>query len=264
MLAWHVLRAVLADLHLGQRPGDLTDFCVTVEMLGKSGAGEVIFLGDLFRALVGFSRFWDGGVRLGLAQLASLRAAGVRVVLLEGNREFFLDAADLSPYLDVAGPVHSFATGGRRFLLEHGDLINPRDRAYHFWRAVSKSAVARAWARLLPGRLARRIVFGAESRLAETNFSYRVQLPTADLEAAARRHFVAGVDVVLWGHFHRTWSFASGHHEAHVLPAWLDHRTVVWIDEAGVMLPGSGVVGQIVDTPPASWYQGHESAQETR
>src|SRR5664280_2733603 len=93
MLACRVLRAVLADLHVGQVPGDLDRFLATVAGLERRGAGEVVFLGDLFRALVGFSRFWDATVRRGLEELAALRRTGVRVVMVEGNRDFFLDAA---------------------------------------------------------------------------------------------------------------------------------------------------------------------------
>jgi len=174
MLACFVLRAVLADLHVGQSPGDLERFLAAMDEVRRRGAGEVVFLGDLFRALVGFSRFWDGTVKRGLGELAELRRGGARVVMVEGNRDFFLDAPELDPFRDTSGPVHSFVAGGKRFLLEHGDLINRRDRSYRFWRSVSKSVAARAWARLLPRRLAQRIVFGTESRLAQTNFSYRV------------------------------------------------------------------------------------------
>ncbi|OYV90825.1 MAG: hypothetical protein B7Z68_11240, partial [Acidobacteria bacterium 21-70-11] len=77
-----MLRAVLADLHVGQVPGDLDRFLVTVAGLERRGAGEVVFLGDLFRALVGFSRFWDATVHRGLEELAALRRAGVRVVMV--------------------------------------------------------------------------------------------------------------------------------------------------------------------------------------
>ncbi|HVN76638.1 MAG TPA: metallophosphoesterase [Thermoanaerobaculaceae bacterium] len=230
-----MLRAVLADLHVGQGPGDLERFVSSVSEVRRRGADEVVFLGDLFRALVGFSRFWDETVRRGLEELAALRRGGARVVLVEGNRDFFLDAADLDPYRDAGGPVHSFVAGGKRFLLEHGDLINRADRSYRFWRAVSKSGPARLWARLLPRRLAQRIVLGTESRLKETNFSYRRDLPAADLAAAARRHFAAGVDVVLWGHFHRSWVLTEGGREARVVPAWLETGAVVWIADDGAL-----------------------------
>ena len=154
--------------------------------------------------------------------------------------------------------------GKRRFLLEHGDLINRSDRSYRFWRAISKSGSARVWARLLPRRLARRIVLGTESRLAQTNFTYHVDLPEADLEAAARRHFAAGVDVVLWGHFHRPWSLVEGGRQAHVVPGWMETGAVVWIGDDGSLHSGPEEHGQLVDSAPSSWYQGWESLSETR
>ncbi|HUK11790.1 MAG TPA: metallophosphoesterase [Thermoanaerobaculaceae bacterium] len=259
-----MLRAVLADLHVGQVPGDLDRFVAAVETLRGRGAGEVVFLGDLFRALVGFSRFWDDTVRAGLEAVAALRRDGARVVLVEGNRDFFLDAPALDPYRDAAGTAHSFTAGGRRFLLEHGDLLNHRDRAYRFWRAVSKSGPARVWARLLPKGLARRIVLGTESRLKETNFTYRRELPLDDLESAARRHFAAGVDVVLWGHFHRAWSMREGSREARVVPGWMETGTVVWIGDDGGLELEPPESGQFVDTPAGSWYQSEEVQAEAR
>ena len=74
----------------------------TVRGLLERGAGEVVFLGDLFRVLVGFPRFWDEVVRVRASpSSAALRGAGVRVVLVEGNRDFFLDAAALEPFRDA-------------------------------------------------------------------------------------------------------------------------------------------------------------------
>ena len=241
MVACSVLRAVLADLHLGQFEGDLERFDDTVASLLGAGVEEVVFLGDLFRTLVGFPRFWGADVRRGLAGLARLRAAGVRVVLVEGNRDFFLDRRELDPYRDAWGVSHSFAAGGRRFLLEHGDLINADDLRYRAWRAVSKSAAARLWARLLPRRLAGRIVSRTERRLSRTNFSYRKTLPEASLIRSARAHFAAGVHEVMWGHFHEAFTFREGGCAARVVPGWLACGAVMLIT------PGGAVVERVGD-----------------
>lgn len=231
-------RAVLADLHLGQHDGDLGRFAATVQQLAERRVDEVVFLGDLFRTLVGFPRFWNDGIRAGLGLLRGLRSAGVRVVLVEGNRDFYLDGKALEPFLDLATGAHSFVVAGRRFLLEHGDLVNRRDRSYRLWRMISKSNFARFFAGVLPGPLARRIVTNTEARLATTNFSYRRTLPVEDLVAAARRHFRAGVHVVLWGHFHDPWEFREGRCEAFVVPAWMGAGQVVWIGADGEVILG--------------------------
>ena len=257
-----MLRAVLADLHVGQSQGDFGRFLATIAGVRERRPDEVVFLGDLFRALVGFARFWDDTVRAGLAQLAALRRAGTRVVLVEGNRDFYLDARDLDGYRDAGVRAHSFAAGGRRFLLEHGDLINRSDRAYRTWRNISKSAPARLAARLIPRRLARRIVLGTEARLAKTNFSYRIELPLADLTSAARRHFAAGVDVVMWGHFHRPWSLAEGDHEALVVPAWAETGAVLWLDGDGRRRIEPDNATNVVDSIDPSWYHTHRRPLE--
>jgi UDP-2,3-diacylglucosamine pyrophosphatase LpxH len=260
-----MLRAVVADCHLGQVDGDLERFAALTTEMASRRVGEAIFLGDLHRSLVGFERFWDSSARVALDALAGLRRAGARVVMIEGNRDFFLDSRDMDPFRDAAGSVHSFAAGGRRFLLEHGDLVNRRDRAYRFWRAVSKSGCARTGARLLPRGLARRLVSNTERRLARTNFSYRRTLPVDDLTAQARRHFAAGVDVVLWGHFHRPWVLADGGREARVVPAWAETGAVVWVAPDGdVRLAQAGSAGQVVDTTKPSWYQGWRGPEATR
>jgi UDP-2,3-diacylglucosamine hydrolase len=262
MLAWVVLRAVLADLHLGQRAGDLNRFAKAVEEILRRGVGEVTLLGDVCVALVGFPHFWDEVVTETLGQLGRLVASGVRTVVVEGNRDFFLQEPALGDAITTAGQVHSFVAGGRRFLLEHGDQINRHDRRYLFWRSLSKSPVSRAWARVLPGALARRIVHGTEQRLRRTNFSYRVSLPVELLQAAARRHFAAGIDVVLWGHFHRPWRLREGTAQAFVLPGWLEHAAILWVAEDGALSVGQEQDGQFVDTPVPSWYEVRESSTE--
>lgn len=262
MLAWVVLRAVLADLHLGQSVGDLDRFAKVVDELLRRGTSEVIFLGDVCVALVGFPHFWDEVVTASLEQLRRLRTGGVRTVLVEGNRDFFLEEAALADVASTAGAAHSFTAGGRRFLLEHGDLVNRRDRRYLFWRSLSKSRTARAWARVLPGTWARRIVHRTEERLRRTNFSYRVALPVDALEATARRHFAAGIDVLLLGHFHRPWCLEERGRQAYVLPGWLEYGIVLWVAEDGTLTLSRQDGCQFVDSEVPSWYQGEACSME--
>jgi|GEM_PF-567688 UDP-2,3-diacylglucosamine pyrophosphatase LpxH len=260
-----MLRAVLADLHLGERPGDVDRFRSVVDEVLRRGAGELVLLGDVFRTLVGLPQFWDEEVRAGLEELRRLRRAGARVVLVEGNRDFFLDERALDDFRDRAAPCHSFSAGGRRFLLEHGDLVNVRDWRYLAWRRLAKSRAARLWARLLPPRLARRIVAYTEARLAETNFSYRSRIPEERLQRVAQAHFAAGVHVVLWGHFHHPWHFALGTRLGVVVPAFAEYGAVVWVrGDTGEIVLGLLEGAQFVDTSLQSWYQEHDGSEGAR
>lgn len=226
-------RAVLADLHLGQGTGDFQRFEALTRWLAEQAPTEIIFVGDVFRALVGFPRFWTQEIRRALEALAALRERGIRVIWVEGNRDFFLEHRAMDPYRDRWVMAYGFACGGRRFLVEHGDLINRQDRLYRFWRRISKSRLTFWGAQLLPRPLALALMSNTERTLAQTNFTYRRGLPEEELRRAARDHFAAGVDVVLWGHFHKPWSFREGGKEAHVVPGWIDEGTVWVVDENG-------------------------------
>lgn len=260
-----MLRAVLADLHLGERRDDVERFRrVTDEALDR-GVGELVLLGDVFRALVGIPHFWDETVRAGLDELRRLRRSGARVVLVEGNRDFFLDEPALDEFRDAATACHSFSAGGRRFLLEHGDLVNVRDWRYRFWRRLAKSGAARLWARMLPGPIARRVVSSTERRLAQTNFTYRSRIPEERLARMAESHFAAGVHVVLWGHFHHPWRHGDGQRLAAVVPAFGEYGVVIWVSgDSGELAVGEDAGAQFVDTPLHSWYQERDGTEAAR
>ncbi len=224
---------VIADAHLGQRAGDVEEMVALVRSLPGEGFGELVYLGDVFQYLIGMEKFWTVGVRRVLWAWAEARAAGVRVVLVEGNRDFFLDAPDIAEHRDRSAAVYEVEAGGVRFRMVHGDTVNRSDLNYRFWRAVSKSRVARGWARLLPRGIARSIVASMERRLAATNFRFRYRKPVRALERAARRAWSEGVDVLLWGHFHTAWEIAEGGRRALVVPAWLETGLAVVIEPDG-------------------------------
>jgi UDP-2,3-diacylglucosamine pyrophosphatase LpxH len=199
----------------------------------RHGVTEIIYLGDGFQYLIGMSKFWTGGLNEVLAVWRELRGSGVTIGVIEGNRDFFLDARDLAAELDWTGSQHEFVAGPRRFRLVHGDKVNRRDLQYRFWSWVSKSAPARMWAHLLPRSLANAIVTGMEARLAETNRKFRYRKPLADLRRAARSAWDEGVDVVLWGHFHTLWRYSCDDRVAAILPAWLETGLAALVADDG-------------------------------
>jgi UDP-2,3-diacylglucosamine pyrophosphatase LpxH len=218
------MRLIIADAHVGHGGSDAAEMAGLVGRAVDAGFGELIYLGDAFQYLIGMAKFWTPAVRRVLAEWDQARFRGVRVVLIEGNRDFFLDEPELAAHVDWSGRRYEFAAGARAYRIVHGDRVNLRDLQYRFWSAASKSRPARVWARLLPASLAVAIVSRMEARLAATNRKYRYRKPVRDLERAAAEAWGEGVDVLLWGHFHSAWSCHTADHLALVVPAWMETR----------------------------------------
>jgi len=228
-----VKRLIIADAHVGQGADDSRAMITLVERAASSGVGEIIYLGDGFQYLIGMSKFWTRGVVTVLEAWQRARSAGVQIGIVEGNRDFFLDAPELAEKIDWSGRRYEFESGGRRFRQVHGDLVNKRDFQYRFWSSISKSGIARVWARLLPRAAAVAIVTRMEAHLATTNRKFRYVKPIADLKRCAKKAWAEGVGTLFWGHFHTPWSFDDGDHEALIIPAWLETRASVLVDEGG-------------------------------
>jgi UDP-2,3-diacylglucosamine hydrolase len=226
-------RLIIADSHVGQSDGDAAAMCDHVRLAAESGFGEVIYLGDAFQYLIGMSKFWTDSVRQVLQCWRQVRGRGVRVRLVEGNRDFFLDAADLAQEVDSSGRRYEFTACTVRYRLDHGDLVNSRDFQYLFWSRLSKSWPARLWARLLPRPVAVAIVRHMEARLATTNRKFRYRKPVEDLQRSAESAWDDGIDVLFWGHFHTAWKTGRGGRLAMVIPAWLEYRCSVAVEEDG-------------------------------
>ena len=225
----NVKRLIIADSHVGQGVDDAGAMCSLVRRAAASGVEEVIYLGDSFQYLIGLSKFWTTALREVIESWREVRRQGVRVVIIEGNRDFFLDEPELAAEVDWSGRIHEFESGDRRFRLDHGDLVNRRDFQYRFWSRVSKSTIARVWARVLPQSFAVTIVRRMEAHLATTNRKFRYTKPIKDLQRSASLAWEEGIDVLFWGHFHTHWECREGDRLAMILPAWLETRTSVLV-----------------------------------
>lgn len=227
------MRLIIADAHVGQGRHDADQMEALVDRTVEAGIEELIYLGDSFQYLIGMEKFWTAGVRAVLEAWQRARSRGVRIVVLEGNRDFFLDEPELSHRVDWTGRQIEFTAGIRRYRAIHGDRVNLRDFQYRFWSAVSKSGPARLWARLLPRSLAVAIVTRMEAKLATTNRKFRYKTPVRDLRRAATTAWSEGIDVLLWGHFHTRWEVRDGDRIAMVVPAWLETRQSMLVTADG-------------------------------
>jgi UDP-2,3-diacylglucosamine pyrophosphatase LpxH len=228
-----VKRLIIADAHVGQGADDASAMTTLVNSAVAGRVGEIVYLGDAFQYLIGMSKFWTASLREVMETWREARRRGVRIVVIEGNRDFFLDEPDVAGEIDWSGRVYEFETDALRYRLDHGDLINRRDVQYRFWSTISKSRVARLCARVLPQRVAVTIVRRMEIHLATTNRKFRYTKPIDDLRRSAAAAWSEGVDVLFWGHFHTHWEYHDGDNLAMIVPAWLETRTSVLVDTNG-------------------------------
>jgi UDP-2,3-diacylglucosamine pyrophosphatase LpxH len=224
------MRAVFADCHVGRRPGDEGPFLDALRAARDRGARHVTLLGDVFHFFIAHPNFETPAVRRFLETVEDLARANVPVTYVEGNRDFFVKGSYAERYFADVVDEETFQAGPRRFLATHGDLLNDRDYPYRFWRFLSKNAVSRVAAGLVPRRLGQRLVWDVEARLHKTNFKHKSALPFETIRKFARRRFASGIDVLLLGHFHKAWAEDLGPHRIEILPAFVEERR--WLEIA--------------------------------
>lgn len=227
------MRAVFADCHVGRRPDDDPPFLAALEEARTRGARAITLLGDTFHYFIAHPKFETPEIRRFLDAVDRLRSAGVPVTYVEGNRDFFLRGSYVESRFEKVCDEETFLEGGRRFLLTHGDLLNEEDRPYRLWRAISKNRLSRKAIDLLPRAAANRFVWKVEARLYRSNFKHKTRLPVEMIRDFATRRFREGFDVLLLGHFHRSWSEAVDGGRVEILPAFVDDRKWMEVSDDG-------------------------------
>ena len=72
-----------------------------------------------------------------------------------------------------------------------------------------------------------------EARLYRSNFKHKSRLPVEMIRDFAARRFRAGIDVLLLGHFHKSWSERVDGGRVEILPAFVEERRWMEIADDG-------------------------------
>ncbi len=221
--------ALIADAHLGGPGGPPGPLVEQLDSLQPERCDRLVLLGDLFQAWVGSRKFETAGIAEVVAALRRVRARGIPVHYIEGNRDFFLASSPYADAFDTIGSEVAFESAGRRYLAVHGDGLNDRDLQYLAWRALSKSRLSRLLVLRTPRRFAQRVVEKTERKLSKTNFKHKAALPEAAIRTYAERRLSEGHDTLLLGHFHepQTWQVKGG--EVRLLDAWFHSHQIEWV-----------------------------------
>lgn len=218
--------ALVADAHLEGPGGEPQALFEQLARLPQLGYDRLVLLGDTLQVWVGLERF-ETSTTLELQRLLrGLRSEGVAVDVIEGNRDFFLDAAPVRECFDRLGTELALEVAGKRCLLVHGDQVDTGDLGYRAWRFVSKSRPMRWGASLLPRSWTLPLVHGLERRLAHTNFEHRHRVPEEAIRRFAQERLALGYDFLVLGHFHEERRLRTGAGHIWLLEAWFRSRRV--------------------------------------
>ncbi len=230
----------MSDAHLGARPAveeapqrsRVHDFLASLP-----GRAETLYIvGDLFDFWFEYRTAIPRDLFPTLAALDRLRSAGVGIVYLNGNHDFWL-----GPFLrdtlgirtvDGACPVEA---QGRRLWLHHGDGLVGGDLGYKFLRGVLRSPVSVRLYQWLHPDLGIPLAH-AVSGLSRRSRGHGPLEPERLWREIALPRFAEGYDGVLVGHFHHVHEQREANRQFIVLGDWIDHFTYAELNEGALTL----------------------------
>jgi len=227
------MRAVFADCHVGRRLDDDGPFLAGLDEAARRGAKSISLLGDIFHFFIAHPKFETPAIHRFLRKVEQLKARDIPVTYVEGNRDFFLRGSYVEKIFREVTDEETFQEGGVRFLLTHGDRINEADIPYRFWRLLSKNPISRFALNFVPKDAGNRLVWKTEARLYKSNFKHKRRLPVEMIRRFADKRFRRGCDVLLLGHFHKSWTEQLPGGRVEILPAFVDERKWLEVDERG-------------------------------
>lgn len=229
---------LIADLHLGPEHPEVFSAFRTFLAETAARAQALYILGDLFEAWAGDDDIDDAFNRLAVEALAKLSAAGTKLYLMHGNRDFLMgqELADACGATLLADPAMA-VIHGTPTLLMHGDTLCSSDKDYMAFRAMVRAA---DWQRdfLAQSLPQRKVLIGqlrARSRQEQSRKSDEIMDVDAEtVENILREH---GYPRLIHGHTHRP---ASHRHEVDgricerwVLPDWYGQGGYLRCDATG-------------------------------
>ena len=220
---------VIGDSHIGLSDGSEAAILSWLDRLEALRPRALYLNGDLFHYLIADPKFYTSSVANVFARFRALRDGGMAIHYVEGNRDFFLHGSFAEEAVTDVALEFAITAGDKKYLIVHGDMINDRDIPYRFWRWASKNALSKFALRFIPKKVARGFVDRIESRLSDSNFKHKYQLPIERMEAYGRTRGTEGFTHVVFGHFHEK-LVLPGATTVTVLPAWYETGEAMMID----------------------------------
>ncbi len=195
----------LSDVHLRDVESVKTKLVMRFLQEVASRHERIYILGDLFDVWPGTTPYLIQRFQPVLQIFRRLVQEGHTLSYVEGNHDFKLGeyfSNDLGIRVYPDELVEDFA--GKKVLMTHGDLGNPKQLGYRVLRKLLRSPLVQTTARLVPSPL----VYEIGRRTSQASRDYNQRTPEQDIfvrdmfREAACRYFDRGHDVVIMGHTH--------------------------------------------------------------
>lgn len=234
----------ISDLHLSPAiPNTVEAFRYFVAQTA-SQASAVYILGDLFEYWIGDDMLATRFAQQVAETLATLRARGIGLYLMQGNRDFLLG----SRFAEAAGATllpdpFVFEAFSRRIVLAHGDALCTADSGYQRFRRISHSAAGRRFFLSWPLRWRLALANRMRKQSQTTWTAERMAIADVTSDAVTALFRASGATTMIHGHTH----LPATHRQVldgapiqrWVIPDWeLDHGTprggYLALDERGL------------------------------
>ncbi len=201
---------IVSDLHVWGDDDPLYESLLRLLKNEATPGDTVVLAGDLFDLFVGNKRIFISRYRRFFEGLREAGQRGVHVHYIEGNHDFLIRKTfQKIPGLWVHSSDVQIETGGRRFFVSHGDLVDRKDYGYRALRGFFRSPVMRAFIWMMPGAWIDWIGQTSSKRSRAKNPALPMQLPQERMDGLRRVYrnyasakFSEGFDFVVMGHCH--------------------------------------------------------------
>ncbi len=244
---------ILADPHAGQDLAADARLLCLLQAAARVQA-DLLIMGDLFVAWLAPERFWTAQQAKILRAIEAVRSAGGRTRFVVGNRDYLVPTLHGRVFDAVYTGEVVTMVAGRPTLLAHGDGLNPDDRPYRAWRAVSRSRLATLALQRLPSTVGRSLAERTEARMAGMNTQYKSSgLPMQAMRALGQRAQHRGAARALVGHFHEDETVVvPGGVDVTCVPGWCERERVLLGDEHGALRSVAAETLWAAQDPPTS------------
>jgi len=190
-------RLFISDAHLTGL--DDPNQALLVDLLQKTEAGEVYFLGDIFHFWWGRAGYRDPDFEPLLLAIEDLKARGVGRFWVRGNHDFHLGPVLEKDLGVIAADRFELTLNGARVLLVHGDEAD-RKLGYRVTRGILRGRLFAGLMKLLGPKGSKRLGLALAGASRHDSMGQSALLEAQRSWAVER--CAEGVDLVILGHSH--------------------------------------------------------------